>query len=486
MKRTLLTAIILFLAITAQAQTKLYDWPGDMPDSNDFKVWVDGKELALYNTKPAAVGIFDMSGPVKVKVACKNDVKWATIRPLSLNIPFVRQNDTLLFTLEKPSKISLELNNEHTRCLYLFASKPEEFNGMEKEEDNLYFEPGKIHDAGVIYPKSGQRVIIPGGAIVKGSIYAHEVEDIQIMGNGILDCTDNQELEIEGWDRSIRAMVLNKVKNSSVQGIHIINSLVWTIEPMYAKNLLINDISIVNWDYGSDGIDMVGCQDITIQNSFIRANDDCIVIKSWVNSKYGHDLSKSADVKNIKITGSTFWNMAWGNALEIGFELRANKIENILFEDCDILHVDRGAAMSIHNGDYATVSDITYRDIRVEDARHKLFDVAVFLSQYSLDRPASAEARTERYMHGAWDGVLWAYEGEEEKYAENRGLVKNIRFENISVVAGQLPFSIFSGYDEKNRVRDIKIENFYYQGNKIENFEEGKITREHTRRISIE
>ncbi len=485
MKKTLFITIAIFSAMAMQARPILYDWPAEMPDSSDFTVWVDGEELALYNTQPAAVGIFAMSGPVKVKVACMHDVKWATIRPLSLNIPFTRENDTILFSLEKPAKISIEINHEHTRCLYLFASKPENFNGQEKEKGNLYFEPGKVHDAGVIYPKSGQRVIIPGGAIVKGSIFAKEVKNIHVMGNGILDCTGNQELEIEGWDRSIRAMVLYKVKNSSVQGIHIINSLVWTIEPMYAKDLLIDDVSIVNWDFGSDGIDMVGCQDVIIQNCFVRANDDCIVIKSWVNSKYDHDPSKSADVDNIKVKGSSFWNMSWGNALEIGFELRANKIENILFEDCDILHVDRGAAMSIHNGDYATVSNVTYRDIRVEDAQHKLFDVAVFLSQYSLDRPASREARTRRYMHGAWDGVLWVYEGEERKYAKNRGLVKDIRFENISVVAGPLPFSIFSGFDEKNRVRNITIEDFYYQGNKIEHFEEGKINRENTTGIVI-
>jgi hypothetical protein len=63
-------------------------------------------------------------------------------------------------------------------------------------------------------------------------------------------------------------------------------------------------------------------------------------------------------------------------------------VRDLRFLNSDIIHVERGAALSIHQGDDAEVRDVLFEDIRVEDARHKLVDLAVFYSQYSVDRPA--------------------------------------------------------------------------------------------------
>jgi hypothetical protein len=485
-KPALLGLLFFSLFVQCLAEPIFYNWPKDMPLANDFEVYINGEKLALYNTEPAAIAMFGMDEAVDVKIVSKKfDIKWLDIRPLSLNVDYRLKNNTIAFSLQKPANLSIELNNEHTRVLYLFASKKISQVPDKNNANTIYFEPGKIHDAGLIRLQSGQTLYIPGGAIVKGSILARNAENINITGHGILDGSDNQKLELPGWDRSIRAMLLENVKNSSINGLHIINSLTWTIEPMYATGLSINDVKIVNWDYGSDGIDMVGCRNVTIDNVFVRANDDCVVIKSWKGEKYDHDPENEENVSDITVKNSTFWNMAWGNALEIGFELRTELIENVTFKNCDILHVDRGAAISIHNGDYARVKNIVYEDIRIEDASHKLFDLAVFLSQYSLDRPAKEEERTARYKHGAWDGVLWVNEGEEEKYAKNRGHIKNIVFRDIAVVSGELPFSIFSGFDEDHQVENVLIENLSYKGRKLTTLEEAKIVTEHTGGIEI-
>lgn len=82
---------------------------------------------------------------------------------------------------------------------------------------------------------------------------------------------------------------------------------------------------------------------------------------------------------------AVFWNALWGNGLEIGFELNGAAVKNITFRNNDIIHVESGAALSIHNAGNSVVSNIVFDDIRIEDARQKLFDFAVFCSRYSED-----------------------------------------------------------------------------------------------------
>jgi len=208
---------------------------------------------------------------------------------------------------------------------------------------------------------------------------------------------------------------------------------------------------------------------------FLMNNDDNVVIKTWGGTdKYPRHAEKGPDVMNIRVLNSVIWNMAWGNALEIGFELRADRISDILFKNLDLIHVERGAALSIHNGDFAAVENIRFEDIRVENARHKLIDLAVFLSQYSTDRPSDPDERRRRYMNGAWDGVLKVAAGDSAKHAPFRGRIRNILFKNISVVDGAVPFSILSGFDSGHRVENIVIENLMFHGKKIRDAEEGK------------
>jgi hypothetical protein len=223
---------------------------------------------------------------------------------------------------------------------------------------------------------------------------------------------------------------------------------------------------------------------VTIESSFVRANDDCIAIKTFGDESYpGQGPSPGRDVRSIRVTGSVFWNMAWGNALEIGFELRAPSVSGILFQDCDVIHVERGATFSIHNGDAATVSDVRFEDIRVEDSRHKLIDLAVFLSQYSTDRPADREEIRRRYMDGAWDGVLRVTPEQKPVYAASRGHIKGVLFKDIAVVDGGLPFSILSGFDAEHAVEDVALDNLTFHGQPLRDAEQARFFVENARGI---
>ena len=185
-----------------------------------------------------------------------------------------------------------------------------------------------------------------------------------------------------------------------------------------------------------DGIDIVGCENVTIENCFIRACDDCICIKACPLPS----PAACCNVKNVHVHGCTLWNAEPGNALEIGYELRCNEVSDIVFSDCDIIHCEyegnqSGGVLTIHNADRANVHNILYENIRIEDAQEKFVDIKILDSKYSLDRV--------------------------------RGDVQDVTFRNITVAGSIFPVSIIRGFEmhnEMHRPRHIRFENVVVHG----------------------
>ena len=142
-------------------------------------------------------------------------------------------------------------------------------------------------------------------------------------------------------------------------------------------------------------------------------------------------------MENVVVQRSVIWNAEWGNALEIGFELLTPHVRNIVWRDCDIIRVETGAVFSIHNGDSATVEDVRFENIRIEDARDKLVDFRVGLSIYSQDCPERYHRRNpNRKPTGAGQWVPWTSLTAEEQAVgrQNRGAIRNIRLADIQLL----------------------------------------------------
>ncbi len=141
--------------------------------------------------------------------------------------------------------------------------------------------------------------------------------------------------------------------------------------------------------------------------------------------------------------------------------------------------------MSIHNAGKAHVHNVVFDNIRIEDTRQKLFDVAIFFSQWGPDGIRDPEYITKYYLHGAWDGVQKAPAGKEAYHSSFRGKVSNITFKNIHVTGGLLPFSVFHGFDAEKNVSNITIENLRYIGKKLKTTEQAKIRQQNTVNLKI-
>ena len=165
------------------------------------------------------------------------------------------------------------------------------------------------------------------------------------------------------------------------------------------------------------------------------------------------DTSTVRDVTKVYAHNNVLWNAEPGNAIELGYGLQS-EIHDLVFEDCDIIHCQYegnmgGAAISIHQADGGHVHDVHYRNIRVEQAEQKLFDIKVLLCKYT------------------------------QQVA--KGEINDIHFDNIQVLNGDIPVSLIRGYQsptEEVRVHDIYFDNVSFMGQKCETWQDLRLVTE--------
>jgi hypothetical protein len=343
------------------------------------------------------------------------------------------------FSIEKPENLSIEINRNLKRPLFIFAN-PLETDIPDKSDKNvIFFEAGKIHYPGEVTIKSNQTVYIEGGAIVRGHFMTDQGRNIKILGRGILD----NRLYNRGEHRPIE---INRCKDVLIEGIILTESRHWSCASTASEKVTYNNLKIVSSNDWDDGIDIVGSRHILVNNCFIQTKDDCIAIKAGVN--YFTDFNSSFTIDDVVVQNSVLWNGIWGNGLEIGFETRADTIRNITFSNCDLIHVEGPeGTFTIHNGDRALVKNILYEDIRVEDSRGWLIDFRILNSQYSRDKI--------------------------------RGKIEDVYFRNIRVEGDTFPYSQLLGFDEISRITGITLENFIIHGIKVNSTYNGMITTIH-------
>jgi len=419
----LLFFVLIFFGMDAN-ELVIYNAPKAAAAATEFELEVNGQKVFVYNTRTAAIAYFSFSGRVEVKVTFLSPIYNFDIRPKSRNISGELYRNQIIFSLDKPENLSVEINKNIKRPLFIFAN-PLETSIPDKNDKNvLFYEGGKIHTPGIVTLQSNQTVYIAGGAIVRGSFKTDKGSDIKIMGRGMIDNSLYKEQEA-------RPIEISESSNVLLEGFIISEAKHWNCAAFASKNVTYRNLKIVSDNPVDDGIDIVGSQNVLVDGCFIRTKDDCIAVKAGVN--YYTKFNSSFNVNNVLVQNSVMWNGAWGNGLEIGFETRGDSIQNVTFRNCDLIHVEGPeGTFTIHNGDRAVVKNILYDDIRVEDSRGWLIDFKILKSRYSKDLV--------------------------------RGKIENITLRNIKVEGEIFPYSQIMGFDESNKVKNVTIEDFYIHG----------------------
>jgi polygalacturonase len=186
----------------------------------------------------------------------------------------------------------------------------------------------------------------------------------------------------------------------------------------------VKNIKIFGYRGNSDGIDVNGSRDVDVSESYLRTGDDLIVVKSNVPGE--------EPTRHVTVERCVLWN-EFAHALSLGAEMQ-KPVDNICFSDCDVIHdLGREWLLRIYQTDAARVSNVTFKDIRIEECRE-------FIS--------------------LWIGsAVWSRDTE-------RGRIENITFQNItSPVPLQAGAPVeMEGFDAGHAIHGVKLDRIVVGG----------------------
>ena len=138
----------------------------------------------------------------------------------------------------------------------------------------MVFAAGRVHDIGVLKLAPGAQLWLEGGAVLRGAIRAQGAGS-SVRGHGIIDGS-----AFNRSDAYCRTLVLDRCDHGLVEGVTIINPSSWSCVLGACDNARVAGLRVFGDVMCSDGVDLVGCRNIVVEDCLLATNDDCVAIKS--------------------------------------------------------------------------------------------------------------------------------------------------------------------------------------------------------------
>ena len=340
---------------------------GEWKDLYEYKVHVD-----MDKVQEASMVQFDMGSPVEVMVKKNNGtIREVDIRPLNNKVEYTQMRNAIFFTLERPQYLSVEFNGDRLHNLHLFANPLETETYTEARKGVMYFGPG-IHKPddlpnNQIRIPSNTTVYLAPGAVIKAKLLVDKAENVRIIGRGILD-------------HPIRGIEVTDSKNVLIEGVTVVNPDHYTVFGGGTTGLTVKNLKAFSCKGWSDGIDLMCCRNVVVDNVFLRNSDDCIAI-------YNHRWNWWGGSSDITVQNSVLWADI-AHPINMGGHgdpdsLTGEVLENVTVRNIDILEHDEDdplyqGSMNIDCGDKNIVRNVLFEDIRVESIQEgRLFCLKV-------------------------------------------------------------------------------------------------------------
>ena len=151
-----------------------------------------------------------------------------------------------------------------------------------------------------------------------------------------------------------------------IEGMKIINSPFWTVNPEFCDNVVVTGVTIHNVPSpNTDGINPESCRNVHISDCHISVGDDCITLKS------GRDAQArrlGVPCENITITNCTM--LSGHGGVVIGSEM-SGSVRKVTISNCVFDGTDRGIRIKSTRGRGGVVEDIRVSNIIMSNIKRE-------------------------------------------------------------------------------------------------------------------
>ena len=150
-------------------------------------------------------------------------------------------------------------------------------------------------------------------------------------------------------------------RNILIEGVTILRSPMWIINPVLCQNVTVRGLSIVTHGTNNDGCDPESCQDVLIEDTLFDTGDDCIAIKSGRNND-GRRVGVASE--NIIVRNCTMKDGHGGVVL--GSEISGG-VRNVFIENCvmDSPELDRGLRFKNNAVRGGVLENVFMRNVKI-------------------------------------------------------------------------------------------------------------------------
>lgn len=379
------------------------------------------------NAHPYYAAFFDADEEVTVEVRGDVPLRWAWILPKRMGVrKTVKDDSTIVFKAKPPFNLVVEPQKRH-RALVLSANLPETDAPKQGDPGVVYFGPGRHRLDRPLSVTTNQTLYLAPGALVEGAVWVHG-DNVKVRGRGIVSGAPWAWCKgPAGWMFAVGG------KNVSIKDVVIMSGWTWTLVLDRCEDALVENVKILNGRVlNDDGIDVCHSRRVTIRNSFVRSQDDCVAAKFWC--------------EDLLVENCTFWTDV-ANIIRVGYECDgpAFPFRRHVYRNIDVLHQ---AIMNDKDpDDYWSENTIA-----IQPSNNVVFEDMLF-DDFRFDMPQVQDLflclRTPICHYG-------------KEHHKEGGHARNIRFRNIHFPAKR-PLGAYGiwlhSVDPDHRVEDVSFEN---------------------------
>ena len=292
---------------------------------------------------------------------------------------------------------------------------------------------------------------IKGDEQVPMLICARKADNITICGDGTIsgqpvydsipfkynkfiaeDCDAAIEAGVPLWSwrrqkPNLSLAILSECKNVKVEDVTFTRSPFWTLHLNWCDLVSVRGVRIYNElqkSPNADGIDINGCNGVTVSDCQIVAGDDAIVVKSTDGGTSSVRNSENIVVTNCILSSSSC-------ALKLGTESFGD-FRNIIFSNCVIKDTNRALGILIRDG--GTADNILFSNIVIRCTRMRTGLWGGAEAIYFVVIKRNKESKTGRIRNVTVKDIVADVEGTSRIIAyEGENNIENVKLSNISM-----------------------------------------------------
>ncbi|MEM9887543.1 MAG: glycosyl hydrolase family 28 protein [Bacteroidota bacterium] len=388
-----------------------------------YKVAVDNESVFVAKEYCFGDSIFHttqfvVEGETVISISVPEAIQSYTIHPLHLEIEGKTDGNGLTFSVDQPQMMMVKINNYQALCL--FQTPPETNIPDAKDEQVIYFPKG-VHEVGIIRPKSGQTIYLEQGALVKGRIYGENVENVKVMGRGILDARG-----YTSKPDKVCGLEFKNAQQIKVEGIGLRTGEWWQSLYLLCDDVEVSHMNLMSFGVNNDGIDIDGVTNFKASNCFIGCGDDGF---GW------HALDAEANgeppTRNCLAENCLIYNAHAGNGLRVGASMETQLFEDITFRDITVV-AHKNAGIRSDHSDWAKCKNIRFQNFYIEQA----------------SRPIEIRIEKTRYSNSTG-------------FRDERGHFDGLYFENVQASGGNI---VLEGFDSTHLIQNVFFTDCYHDG----------------------